>query len=454
MDEPLSAEDAAHREQRRPRFYELLRLLMVSVLTGGLIGLVGTAFRFLLVRADRLRELVVGEAHGWSGLIAFVSAVALAAVVARWLVVRFAPTAAGSGIQQVEAVMRGHAEPADPTVIPVKFFGGLLAIGSGLALGREGPTVQMGAAIGTAWARRFLPHAPDRTIMNAAGAGAGLAVAFNAPIGASIFVFEELTQSFTPRLVLATIGAGAMAAVVLRIMLGNTLDFDAGRPGESALWHLPVFFALGAALGGVGAAYNALTLRLLAIAESMRSLPSLARAAVVGAVIGLTGWFWPSLVGGGDDLTQALLSNQLLLGEVTLLFALRFLMGPFSYAAGTPGGLFAPLLAVGAAFGVLFAGLANLVAPAAELSPIAFAVVGMSALFAAIVRAPLTGITLTVEMTGRTDLALAMLCASLGAIFVATWIGSEPIYDSLRQRMVGASPASIRAAAPPGEGRG
>jgi len=398
----------------------------------------------MLAKADQLREALVLAAHGWSalGLIALVAAVALAAAIARWLVVRFAPLAAGSGIQHVEAVMRGQAEPAGPSVIPVKFAGGLLAIGAGLALGREGPTVQMGAAIGTTWARRFMPSAPDRAILNAAGAGAGLAVAFNAPIGASIFVFEELTQSFTPRLVLATIGAGAAAAVVLRVMLGNTLDFAAGLPEEPALWHLPAFFAMGALLGLAGAAYNALTLRMLAAADALRAVPSIARAAAIGGVIGLVAWIWPSIVGGGDQLTQGLLANRFLVGHVALLLAARFVIGPFCYAAGTPGGLFAPLLAVGAAAGAVCAGAVNFVAPAAVFSPTAFAVVGMSALFSAIVRAPLTGIALTVEMTGRPDLVLAMLAASLGAVFVATWVGAEPIYDSLRERMLGTSPPS------------
>ena len=257
-------------------------------------------------------------------------------------------------------------------------------------------------------------------------------------------MFEELTLSFTPRLVLATIGCGAAAAVVLRVLLGDTQEFVAGLPAAPALWHLLLFFALGAALGVVGAAYNALTLRLLSIAEAMRSLSTLARAAVVGAVIGVMAWFFPLFVGGGDDLAQSILSGRIVLGELILLFAVRFLIGPFCYAAGTPGGLFAPLLAVGAAFGALFAGVGNLWAPSEEFSPIAFAVVGMCALFTAIVRAPLTGIALTIEMTGRPDLVLAMLTASLGAVFMATWIGAEPIYDSLRQRMLGSAPAERR----------
>ena len=124
-----------------------------------------------------------------------------------------------------------------------------------------------------------------------------------------------------------------------------------------------------------------------------------------------------------------------------MLLIVRFFVGPFSYAAGTPGGVFAPLLAMGATFGALFAQFANIFQPAWDLSPTTFAVVGMAAMFTAVVRAPLTGATLTIEMTGRADCALAMLVACLAAAAFATAVGSEPIYDTLRKRMLAADRA-------------
>jgi CIC family chloride channel protein len=276
----------------------------------------------------------------------------------------------------------------------------------------------------------------QETLMEAAGAGSGLAVAFNAPIGGAVFVFEELTARFETRLVMATLCAGAMAVAVMRSILGDVPDFFAGLPESQLITQLPGFLALGAALGVVGAFYNTLTMGFLAVTDRLRQVNSVLRAAAIGAVIGLIGWIAPSLVGGGEPWTQTLLSGSMHLDAIALFFLARMAIGPLCYAAGTPGGLFAPLLAVGAAFGALFAGMADVAMPGFGLSHTGFAVVGMAALFTAIVRSPMTGVVLTTEMTGRTDLVLPMLTACFGAILVTTLMGSAPIYDSLRERML------------------
>ena len=417
------------------------RLCAAGLIVGALVGVIGTAFRYLLGVADQLRVSLLGQLQGVSGALLAVGGVAACAALARFLVVRFAPLAAGSGVQHVEAVMRGEATPTGLEVIPVKFVGGLLAIGSGLALGREGPTVQMGAAIGTAVARRIVHDPMEENLVEAAGAGAGLAVAFNAPIGGAVFVFEELTARFAPHLVMATLCAGAMAVAVMRSLLGDTPDFFAGLPESQLITQLPAFLIFGALLGVVGAFYNTLTMAFLTVTDRLRRVNSVLRAASIGAVIGLIGWTAPALVGGGEVWTQALLSGSMRLDTIALFFLARMAIGPLCYAAGTPGGLFAPLLAVGAAFGALFAGMADVAMPGFGLSSIGFAVVGMAALFTAIVRAPMTGVVLTIEMTGRADLVLPMLTACFGAILVTTVMGNAPIYDSLRERML-ADPAT------------
>jgi CIC family chloride channel protein len=189
------------------------RLAAASLVAGTMIGLIGAVFRFCLVRGDRLRDALVSWAHSWphAGWIAPVVLGALAAGLARILVVRFAPFAAGSGVQNVEAVMTGEMKPSPPVIVPVKFFGGLLALGSGLALGREGPTVQMGASLGSLVSNWVVREQEDRKVVDAAAAGAGLAVAFNAPMGGSVFVFEELTTRFTPWLLIATLASASVA---------------------------------------------------------------------------------------------------------------------------------------------------------------------------------------------------------------------------------------------------
>jgi len=175
---------------------------------------------------------------------------------------------------------------------------------------------------------------------------------------------------------------------------------------------------------------------LLRLSDRLSSISSINRAAIIGATVGLVAWFAPALVGGGDNLTQAILSDRFAVGSLVAVFLARFLLGPWSYAAGAPGGIFAPLLVLGASSGALFAGVLNHYLPTLSLSPVAFAVVGMAALFSASVRAPLTGIVLTVEMTGRGDLTLALLGASLVAMVVAMLPKSEPFYVTLKRRML------------------
>jgi CIC family chloride channel protein len=307
----------------------------------------------------------------------------------------------------------------------------------------------MGAAVGTALSTHVLASAPDRTVIDAAGAGAGLAVAFNAPIGGAIFVFEEVTRSFTPRQVIATVGAAAVAVAVMRMLLGDTQEFAAGLPSEQPLGQLPLFLGLGALLGLAGAAYSALTIGFMAASERLAVVPSVVRAGIIGVVIGAVGWYAPALIGGGDSIVDDVLKARFATTSLVVIIAARFVIGPFSYAAGTPGGLFAPLLAVGAAFGALYANAITIWLPDMPLSPIAFAVVGMAALFTAVVRAPLTGMVLTIEMTGRADLALAMLFACLGAGLLATAVGSEPIYDTLRRRMLATARGAAFGRVPP-----
>jgi chloride channel protein, CIC family len=424
----------------------VIRIVSASMLGGILIGVVGGAFRYLLIISDELRSKLVIWAHGWpyAGWLLPVALGAAGAWLARLLVIRFALTAEGSGVQRVEAVFAGEAKPASFSVVPVKFFGGLVAMGSGLALGREGPTVQMGASFGSLVSNLLIKEDEDRRVVDAASAGAGLAVAFNAPIGGSIFVFEELTSSFTPWLLIATLASATLAVWLMRVMLGNALDFPVPAVSPTETWNKWPFLALGVLLGVTGAIYNAVIMALLRISDKMRKLSSLQRAAVIGAAVGAVAWFVPAIVGGGDTLTQAILSSPFTVQSLTTIFLVRFALGPWSYAAGAPGGLFAPMLVLGASSGALFAGVLNHFMPHEGVSAVACAIVGMGALFSASVRAPLTGIVLAVEMTGRADLTLGLLGASLVAMVVAMLLKSEPIYESLKRRMLSQVTATPR----------
>jgi CIC family chloride channel protein len=379
----------------------------------------------------------------------------MASGLAARLVRRFAPGAKGSGIPDVEAVLRDEQPPAPLILIPVKFIGGVLAMGAGLALGREGPTVQMGAGIGHFLATALGRNRDDVKALLAAGAGAGLATAFSAPVAGAVFVLEELVRRFDTRIAITTLCASGSAIAVARLFLGNGPDFQLEPLPYSGFATVPIFLVVGAVAGLLGVVYNHLILDMIGAARRLgRWLSSDARAAIVGAVVGLLAWFGPGLVGGGDAITQRVLAGGDSMIIVAGVFLVRFGLGPVSYAAETPGGLFAPILVLGAQSGLFLGTFFCRWFPYLGERPTAFAVVGMAAFFTAVVRAPVTGIILVTEMTGCFTLLLPMVLACFAAMTVPTMLGDPPIYDSLRRPRSEAEPAQEPARFRPAESSG
>jgi CIC family chloride channel protein len=230
----------------------------------------------------------------------------------------------------------------------VKFLGGLLAIGAGLALGREGPSVQMGASlahfVGTIFRRTW----SDCRVLIAAGAGAGLATAFNAPIAGAVFVREELVQRFERRIAIGALGASATAIAVARVLIGDAPDFHVAELGYGDAGLRPVYFVFGAFAGLLAIAYNRALLTTISIAGGLTRVPVEMRATLVGAAVGILAWFAPDLVGGGDVITQRVLAGDVLLTAIPTAFLVRFALSTVSYAAETPGGLLGPNLGTSA----------------------------------------------------------------------------------------------------------
>jgi len=414
----------------------LLMLALSALVAGAAAGLVGAVFRLSLVWADRLRDTLVKWGHDRTipGFLLVTGICATATGIAAWLVRRFSPHASGSGIPHVEAVVKEELRPAPFQLVPVKFLGGVLSIGSGLALGREGPSIQMGASLAHLVGKVFRRGRPDCRVLLAAGAGAGLATAFNAPLAGAVFVLEELVRRFETRIAIAALGASATAISVARLFLGHAAEFRVVPLPYPSSEARALLYILGAVAGFVAVAYNNTLLRTLSAADRLGQWPVELRAAFVGGGVGVLAWFAPSLVGGGELLTQSTLSGVVPLGVLPLVLLLRFGLGPVSYAARTPGGLFAPLLVLGAQLGLLFGVLCRLTFPSLDLPPEAFAVVGMAAFFTGVVRAPRTGIVLIIEMTASFTMLLPMLGACFVAMLVPTVLGNAPIYNLLRER--------------------
>ena len=436
---------------------ERRKLFPSAVLVGLAAGALAVGFRIALAAAHAARNGLVGWAHqyphvGWLVPVLFGAVLAAASV---WLVRRTAPEAAGSGIPHLEGVLHRLRELRPGRLIPVKFMGGILALGSGMALGREGPSVQLGGALGAVVSDRLGRSQRDRMTLIAAGAGAGLAAAFNAPLAGLIFVLEEVQRDFRPLVFGATFIAAAVATALSQTVSGPFPVFEVAAYPVPPTRLLGVFVVVGLLCGGLGAAFNRTLVGGMDAVE--RIAPTTGRAvllaATVGAAAGLVAWFSPDFVGGGHEISEVILDGNVALTIIPLLFLLRFVLTIASYGTGAPGGIFAPLLVLGALVGLAVGEGAVMLFPTVGAVPGAFAVVGMAAFFASVVRAPLTGIVLIVEMTGSYALMLPLLVACFCAYLVAEGVGSPPIYESLARARPGEARHQHAEGADRGRGR-
>ncbi|HVS54305.1 MAG TPA: H(+)/Cl(-) exchange transporter ClcA [Opitutaceae bacterium] len=424
-------------------------ILPKALLVGLTAGLVGSAFRVALQFVEQQR--LAWQLH-LSRPLALLVALLVGAIgggVSVWLVRRFSPEAAGSGIPHLKSVVLGEREMTWRRLLPVKFFAGVIGIGGGLALGREGPTIQMGGATGLMVSRwfRVKPGEGERRALIAAGAGAGLAAAFNAPLAGVIFVLEELQGSFTPVVFVAAFLASVAADVVGRVLTGEMPVFRLRDMPAPTLHALPVALLLGLLCGFGGVLFNRSLLKSLDLFGKLKAWPPFAVGALAGIGVGVASWLYPGVAGGGGLHVERALLGEIATDGIVLLLALRFFLTMISYGCGAAGGIFAPLLVLGALGGLAVGRAAHAIAPEWAAQPEVFAVLGMGGLLTAIVRAPLTGIVLMVELTGKYDFMLPLLASCLVAYGVAEALRDVPIYEALRER-ANARAASAAAAAP------
>jgi chloride channel protein, CIC family len=421
----------------------LIGFAFAAALVGMITGISAATFRLLLKEGARLRTDFAHWAHGnWWGLIVVVLACTAAATVAAALVHRIEPHAEGSGIPRVEAVADGRVQPDRFRILPVKYVGGLLAISSGMALGREGPSVQMGGTAAVIIATITRRNTADLRILVAGGAAAGLATAFNAPIAGGVFVLEELLKRFDPRATVATMVASASGFAAAHLLMPSEYEFDVRPLADPRLVEAGCVIAIGLVTGVLGVLYNAAVMGALSRADASR-WPRELRAGITGALVGLLVWTAPDLAGSGDNLTQDALLGRGTLLAVSGILVLRFAFGVMSYAAATPGGLFAPMLVLGSQAGLIVGFVGAHLTPHTTPSLAACAVIGMAAFFTASVRAPVTGLILATEMTGNTNQLPPMLGACAIALLVAIALRSEPIYDRLTLRATRNSNAQL-----------
>ncbi len=351
------------------------------------------------------------------------------------LIETVAPDAQGSGIPQVKAVLAQFPITLNWQVALVKWASGITALGTGLTLGRQGPTVQLGAAL-AAQLSYWFPTAPDhRRQMIAAGAGAGLAAGFSAPIAGVLFIVEALLHDLSGLTLGTAILSSFIGAVVAHVLGGQNLSINFEQITAATSFsvpEIPFFIVLGLLAGGLGAVFNQGLLLSVAANRRIKILGLPWRIGIAGGICGLVIGQLPSIF---QDYTG--LRNLLGAGNVSWHLALtalvvQFVLTLIAYGSGAPGGLFAPSLVMGAALGNLV-GLGQVSLLGAGL-PTTYAFVGMGAFFGAVSRVPVTGIVIIFEITRDFNLVLPLMISSVVAYLAADQVSQSSIYDLLLQQ--------------------
>ncbi len=431
---------------KKPAYFRL-RLFADGLLIGFLVGAIIALYHWLLESADVLRPAVCDILRGapplWTAAY-FGLLLALSFVV--WRLMKLDAMVGGGGIPDLKGVLRGESRLRWARVLFGKFVGVVLAIGAGLSLGRGGPSVELGACVGAGVSRTAGRSNSEERFLLTAGAGAGFAAIFNAPLASLVFSFEELAKNFSPQMLMGVLGAAIAAGFVTQEIFGVGPMFAVGAVLPVPLGDAYILlFLLGAFSGACGRLFNRVL--VLSLDTWAHLVPQLwLRTALPFLTAGVLGFFLPDILSGGNFLVNRLVEQPLLLGALLTVFVGKFLFTVFCYGSGVPGGIFLPVLVLGALSGALFAAAATLlgVLPAA-LAP-TFVVFGMAGFFAGSIKAPLTASILIMEITGSFEHLLAVVCVAAAAALVNDLTGGGPIYDELyeRSRQNGAQGAGRR----------
>lgn len=418
-----------------------LRLLLEGLAVGLGAGISISVFRYLLAGSEILRPVIYHNlrealADGqWQWLALYILSFIIIAYLLKLIVAR-EPMCTGSGIPQIKGILQGDMSMRWFSVLWSKIIGGVLAIGAGMSLGREGPSVQIGACVGQGLSQTSRRTRFESRILMTAGAGAGLAAAFNAPLAGVIFGLEEMQKTISPALLLTGITASITAATVTEVVFGMSPVFSMGYLLPLPLNLFDVLVVAGIVIGLLGRLFN------IALAYSLNTygrlgLAGMKKPLVPLALAGILGFVLPEILGGGNLLVDSLVVTDYTIGFLCLLFVGKFLFTMICFGSGVPGGIFLPMLVLGAAGGAV---LAKLLVLAGLLPAMYYAdiiVFGMAAYFSSVVKSPVTGSILILEMTGSFQHMLALLVVSLTAYVISDLTGGRPVYDELLDRALG-----------------
>lgn len=399
--------------------------LVLALVIGALTGLAVVAFIVLTERLG-MRLYPVGGAPWRRVLFPVVGSLGIG-----YLLYRYFPNARGSGVPQTKAALFASEGRITLRTVFGKFFCTSATLASGIPLGREGPSVQVGAGIGSVLGRFLGLSTGQVKKLIPVGAAAAIAAAFNTPLAAVLFALEEITGDLYAPVMGAVVLASATSWMVLRVFLGDHPLFKVPQyqlihPAEFA-----VYAVLGLAGGVVSAAFTKLLLGIRARFLRFPQSTVWFQPAAGGLLVGVMGWFVPQVLGVGYGFVGDALNGRMAFQLMLLLVVLKLIAVTTSYATGNAGGIFGPSLFIGAMLGGVVGTIAHHFFPLHTASAGAYALVGMGAVFAGVVRTPMTSVLMIFEMTQDYAVIVPLMIANLVSLFIASQLQHEPIYEGL-----------------------
>ncbi len=399
--------------------------LALALVIGALTGLVVVAF-ILLTERMGMRLYPAGGAPWRRLLFPVVGSLGIG-----YLLYRYFPNARGSGVPQTKAALYARDGRILLRTVLGKFFCTSATLASGIPLGREGPSVQVGAGIASVLGRALGLRPEKVKALIPVGAAAAIAAAFNTPLAAVLFALEEIVGDMNAPVLGSVVLASATSSMVLRLLLGNHPLFTVPRYELVSPIEFLIYAVLGVAGGLASVAFTKLLLTMRA--RFLRFPPKTAwfHPVVGGILVGVTGWFVPQVLGVGYGYVGDALNGHITLKLMLVLVVLKLITVPTSYASGNAGGIFGPALFIGAMVGGALGTVAHHLFPAHTATSGAYALVGMGAAFAGIVRAPMTSVLMIFEMTQDYAVIVPLMIANLVSLFISSRLQHMPIYEEL-----------------------
>ncbi|WPX10159.1 ClC family H(+)/Cl(-) exchange transporter [Caldicellulosiruptor danielii] len=410
-------------------------MILEAFVVGIFAGAGVTLFRYILEKLSEVVKniyVVLNTRHFW--ILGWAIVLIIVAYISG-IILKKEPMISGSGIPQVSGIVRGLLKVDWFKILFCKFLGGVLCIGSGLSLGREGPSIQLGAAIGQGISRFLKRFRVEEKYLITCGASAGLSAAFNAPLAGVVFALEELHKNFSPLVLVSAMISSLTADFVSSSFFGLKPLFDFSYLTPIPLDNYPYLIMLGIIMGFMGFAFNMALLKTQGIYKKAK-LKAEIKLLIPFLLSIFVGLFMPDALGGGENVIRSLNNSNYGLFFVLTLLVVKFLFTMVSYGSGAPGGIFMPLLLIGALVGNIY-GIC--VSKFFHLNPRFiqdFAIIAMAGNFAAIVKAPITGALLVTEMTGSFRHLLALSTVSILAYLTSEILRNKPIYEALLERLL------------------